>query len=171
MARRRSSRGALGPLAAAARPFVLLAGLLLAWAGLDPALIDPPRFLTLAPERIDERFTRCGPGRGHACVIDGDTFKLGKRKIRIVGIDAPEIHGQCPAETVLAERATRKLQTLLNQGPFTMTGRVGDMQDRYGRDLRTIERVRRDGTVQSFADEMRQAGLAHRYTGFKWGWC
>ena len=127
--------------------------------------------MTLAPEAIDERFTRCGPGRGYACVIDGDTFKLGKRKIRIVGIDAPEIQGECPAETALAERATQRLQDLLNQGPFSMTGRIGDMRDRYGRDLRTIERVRRDGTVQSIADDMRQAGFAHRYTGFKWGWC
>jgi endonuclease YncB( thermonuclease family) len=155
----------------AARPFVLLGGLLAAWAGLDPALVDPPSFLALAPEPVNEHFTRCGPRRGHACVVDGDTFKLGKRKIRIVGIDAPEVHGQCPAEIALAERATAKLQGLLNQGPFTMTGRVGDMQDRYGRDLRTIERVERGGHVQSIAEEMRQAGLAHRYTGFKWGWC
>jgi micrococcal nuclease len=155
----------------ALRPFLLLGLLLLAWAGYDPALIDAPRFLSQSPERVDEHFTRCGPGRGHACVIDGDTFKLGKRKIRIVGIDAPEVHGQCAAETALAERATSRLQALLNQGPFTMSGRLGDMHDRYGRDLRTLERRRADGTVQSIADDMRADGLAHRYTGFKWGWC
>ena len=92
-------RSPLGRIAFAARPLVLLAVLLLAWTGLDPALVDPPGFLSSAPERVDQRFTRCGPRRGPACVIDGDTFKLGQRKVRIIGIDAPEMHGQCPHET------------------------------------------------------------------------
>ena len=69
---------------------------------MDPALVEPPAFLSTEPERISERFTRCGPGRGHACVVDGDTIKLGERKVRIIGIDAPEVHGACPEETRLA---------------------------------------------------------------------
>ena len=43
-----------------------------------------------APERVDQFFTRCGQGSSFACVSDGDSFRLGKRKIRIRGIDAPE---------------------------------------------------------------------------------
>lgn len=125
----------------------------------------------MTPERVAEHFTRCGRGRGHACVIDGDTFKIGQRKVRIIGIDAPEVHGRCPRETVLAEASTAKLQLLLNEGPFTMTGRIGDMRDRYGRDLRAIERTRADGSVQSIANDMREGGLAHRYLGFKTTWC
>ena len=65
----------------------ILAGL---WPTLDPALIEPPAFLSAAPERVAMRFTRCARGRGEGCVTDGDTFKLGKRRIRIVGIDAPK---------------------------------------------------------------------------------
>ena len=124
------------------------------------------------PERIDARFTRCGRGRGAACVVDGDTFKLGQRKIRIVGIDAPETHAaNCPEEARLGEAATAELMRLLNQGPFEMAGRIDDMTDRYGRDLRVVSRTRADGTSQSIAEDMRSSGHARRYLGRKSSWC
>ena len=139
---------------------------------LDPALIEPPAFLMTSPERIDARFTRCGRGRGAACVVDGDTFKLGQRKIRIVGIDAPETHpALCPEEARLGEASTAELMRLLNQGPFAMAGRIDDSQDRYGRDLRVVTRKRPDGTTQSIAEDMRASGLARRYLGRKSSWC
>ena len=142
------------------------------WPALDPALVEPPAFLSTDPERIDAQFTRCGPGRGKACVIDGDTFKIGQRKVRIVGIDAPETHpATCPEEARLGEAATVELMRLLNQGPFTMTGRIDDRHDRYGRDLRVITRPRPGGTTQSIAEDMRTSGLAHRYLGHKTSWC
>ena len=155
------------------RPFILGAILLLAWPTLDPALVEPPAFLAMTPERVSEQFTRCGPGRGHACVIDGDTIKLGPRKIRIICIDTPETHpARCPEEARLGDAATARLQELLNQGPFEMVGRVGDLHDRHGRDLRVLQRKRSDGTTQSVAAEMRASGLARRYLGgFKSGWC
>ena len=155
-----------------ARPLVLAAILAGLWPTLDPALVEPPAFLTAAPERVAQRFTRCGPGRGNGCVVDGDTFKLGKRRIRIVGIDAPETHpANCPEEARLGEAATAELMRLLNQGPFVMTGRIDDMSDRYGRELRVISRTRPDGTNQSIAEDMRSSGLAHRYLGRKSTWC
>jgi endonuclease YncB( thermonuclease family) len=167
------------------RPFILGAILLTIWPAMDPALVEPPGFLSTDPERVARvgcssvsqtdcalRFTRCGPGRGHACVIDGDTFKLGQRKIRIIGIDTPEVDAQCPAEAAKAEASTAELQRLLNQGPFRMTGRIGDQKDRYGRDLRALTRIRPDGTEQSIAEDMRASGLARRYLGgFRGGWC
>lgn len=117
-------------------------------------------------------FTRCGPGRGHACVVDGDTFKLGTRKIRIEGIDAPEVHpAQCPEEARLGEQATAKLIALLNDGPFRMTGWLHRRSDQYGRELMIITRKRADGSTQDIADTMVESGLAHRYRGFKTGWC
>ena len=157
------------------RPFILLAILVsLAMAPVaDPALIEPPAFLSTAAERVDAQFTRCGPGRGHACVIDGDTFKLGDRKVRIIGIDAPETHpARCDEEARLGEAATARLQQLLNQGSFTMAAPAYGGKDRYGRDLRVITRQGPDGAEQSIASEMRATGLAHRYLGgFKSGWC
>jgi endonuclease YncB( thermonuclease family) len=164
-------RGGLGRLLVGIRPFALLGILLAAWPALDPALVEPLGPLASDPERVTARFTLCGRGRGHACVVDGDTFKLGQRKIRIIGIDAPEVKGACLAERQLAEKATARLQSLLNQGPFVMTGRIGDLQDRYGRDLRALNRERPDGSSQSIAEEMRASGLAHRYLGTKTSWC
>lgn len=119
-----------------------------------------------------QRFTRCGRGRGPACVVDGDTFMLGKRRIRIVGIDAPETHrALCPEEKRLGDLATAELQRLLNQGPFVMTARIDDMTDRYGRDLRVLTRDRPGGRDQSIAEDMRVSGLARRYVGRKTSWC
>jgi endonuclease YncB( thermonuclease family) len=156
------------------RPFIFLAILASAYVGLgDPALVEPPGFLSGEPEPVSETFTRCGPGRGHACVIDGDTFKLGTRKVRIIGIDTPETHpARCPEEARLGEEATAMLQGLLNQGPFEMVAPIYRNHDRYGRDLRAIRRRLPGGDYQSIASDMREAGLAHRYLGgFKIGWC
>ena len=99
-------------------------------------------------------------------------IKIGPRKIRIIGIDAPETHpARCPEEARAGEAATAELQRLLNQGPFTMTGRIDDSHDRFGRDLRAIGRARADGTMQSIAEDLRAGGFVHRYLGYKTGWC
>lgn len=153
------------------RPFLLLVVLLVLGAVLDPALVEPVGILSTDAERVSATFTPCGPGRGDACVIDGDTFKLGNRKVRIIGIDTPELNGQCAAERRLAAEAATRLRQLLNQGPFTMTGHIGELQDRYGRDLRTLTRERPDGSVQNIAADMRESGLARRYLGAKASWC
>ena len=158
----------------ALRPFILLAILVSIYVGAgDPALIEPPSFLSADPEQVSETFTRCGLGRGHACVIDGDTFKLGERKVRIIGIDAPETHPSRWAEEArLGELATAKLQALLNQGSFEMVAPIYRSRDRYGRDLRVIRRKLAESGYESIASEMRESGLAHRYAGgFKIGWC
>ena len=141
---------------------LLLLALLLAlswWLSRPP----PP---SVGPERVAERFTRCGSGSGFACVVDGDSFHLGPRRIRIRGIDAPERAGACPAETVLADRSAARLAELLSAGPFTMTAVGGDERDQYGRELREVTR---DGG--SIGEAMVEAGLAHDYRGRKTRWC
>jgi endonuclease YncB( thermonuclease family) len=158
----------------ALRPFILFVILVIAYVGAgDPALVEPPAFLSSEPESVSATFTRCGPGRGHACVIDGDTFKLGERKVRIIGIDTPETHpARCAEEARLGEAATGMLQGLLNQGPFEMVAPIYRDHDRYGRDLRVIRRRKPDGSYQSIASDMRESGLADRYLGgLKTGWC
>jgi micrococcal nuclease len=148
------------------RPFVLFGLLCWLWAT-NTGVIEPMGLIATMPERIDEHFTRCGPGRGHACVIDGDTFKIGDRKIRIIGIDAPETHpARCLDEAAKGEAATARLQVLLNQGPFDMIGSRADLTDRYGRDLRTIVR---DG--RSIDEQLREEGLVRRYMGYRMAWC
>lgn len=149
------------------RALWLIPVLLLVGALLDPSLIPPAGPLASAPERVSTRFTPCGPGRGSACVIDGDTFKLGDRKVRITGIDAPELLApQCPGEEALARRAADRLLELLNQGEFEMVAHRLQRRDRHGRDLRVIQRNGR-----SIGAVLIEEGLAHRYLGSKWSWC
>jgi endonuclease YncB( thermonuclease family) len=155
------------------RPWLFLAVLLLLWAVFDPVLVEPPRIFSGEPEKVSGQFTRCGPHRGTFCVVDGDTIKLGERKIRIIGIDAPEIYPpRCAEEARLGEAATAQLQRLLNQGDFVMIGRIGGAQDYYGRDLRALSRTRPDGSVQSIAEDMLASGQVRRYLGgLRGGWC
>jgi len=145
---------------------VLVPLLLLAGALLEPSLIAP--FGPLATrELVTATFTPCGPGRGVACVIDGDTFKLGDRKVRIVGIDAPElIEPYCPEEAALARRSADRLLTLLNQGPFDMVAHRLRRQDRHGRDLMVLER-----NGASIGSQLVDEDLARRYLGAKQSWC
>jgi micrococcal nuclease len=64
-------------------------------------------------------------------VVDGDTVQRGTEKWRIVGIDAPEIHGaRCPAERQLGLVAAARLIALIEQRGARL---VGDGRDKYGR--------------------------------------
>lgn len=136
-------------------------------------LVEPVGLLATEPEQVAANFTQCGKGNSFACVVDGDTFRLGPRRIRIIGIDAPETHPPgCAEEARLGAEATAKLRVLLNQGPFTMVGSVTRNRDRYERELRAIQRTGANGATVSIAAQMRDAGLARRYMGgFRLGWC
>ena len=169
---RRRRRG-LGRLAFGARPFLLAAIALLIWPTLDARLVEPPTFLSMEPEKVSQSFTRCGSGpRSAACVVDGDTIRLGDRRIRLIGIDTPEKEARCPAEAVAAEAAAARLEELLSERPFEMVGRIDEPTDRYGRELMAITRALPGGATQSIADDMRSMGVARRYAGgFRTGWC
>ena len=131
------------------------------WASRPPPVI----------EGVAEQFTRCGYGRGHGCVVDGDTFRIGDRTIRVAGIDAAELAGQCPAETAQAEASTRALQDWLNRGPFTMTAEPGEPRDKYGRELVSVTRDVAGGE-ERLEEYMTREGGAQRYDGgARGGWC
>ena len=142
--------------------------LLLAGAALDPSILPPFGPLARAPERIGATFTRCGRGQpSFACVVDGDTLRLSERRVRIVGIDAPELaHPLCQAERVKAEAAANRLAQLLDAGPFDMIAHRFNRADKYGRDLMLLTR---DG--RSIGQQLIDEGLAHRYVGMKQSWC
>jgi len=142
---------------------------LLAFFGalLDPSILPPVGPLATRPERIEARFTLCGQGHSMACVVDGDTIRLGHRRVRIVGIDAPEVKGaKCVAERALGERAANRLLFLVNQGGFDLVGHRFHNRDSHGRDLRI---ARRGG--RSLGGTLIEEGLARRYLGAKLDWC
>lgn len=150
------------------RNFALLLVLIAVGALLDPAIVSPFGPIATPPERIGARFARCGSAAYQtACVVDGDTIRLGSRRVRLTGIDAPELAlPQCPAEQRLAVRAADRLTEMLNAGPFDMVGHRFRPRDRHGRDLRDFYRGDKD-----IGDQMIAEGLAHRFWGIKTGWC
>lgn len=149
-----------------ARPFLLFGLLVWLW-GSNTGVIEPIGLVATAPERISATFVRCGRSTDTACVVDGDTFRLGQRRIRIIGIDAPETHpARCAEEARLGEAATTRLQQLLNAGSFEMVGSRADLTDRYGRELRSLWR---DG--HSIGDRLREEGHVRRYLGYRLPWC
>ena len=155
------------------RPWLLLIGFVtMAYISTLPGAFSAPGWLSSEPQVIEGRFTRCGRGRGYYCVVDGDTFKLGDTSVRVVGIDTAEREAECAAEAVQAEASTKALQGWLNRGPFRMTHRLDEPIDRYGRSLRTVYRLRPDGSEDRLADFMRREGGARGYWGGGRGeWC
>ncbi|MEM9050280.1 MAG: thermonuclease family protein [Pseudomonadota bacterium] len=79
----------------------------------------------------------CAAGPRINCVVDGDTVWLGGEKIRLAGIDAPEVHDpKCGrTELDLGYAATARLAELLSAEPIVIY-RIGT--DRYGRTLADI---------------------------------
>jgi len=96
-------------------------------------------------------------------VVDGDTIVArtgaGRVTVRLLGIDAPEIHGG-PAECG-GPSATRQVSRLATAGTrvrlVTDPG-SGDTRDRYGRLLAYV-----DGPLGDLGERQLRAGLAHVY--------
>jgi micrococcal nuclease len=158
-------------LAAVARPaFFLALGNAPAGALAQPHIVTPPAtrqvrgLQAAAGARV--HFSLCFMGGGYNCVVDGDTIWLQGRKVRIADIDAPETHDpRCSSEKALGDRATLRLQQLLNGGTVTLRPTDRDT-DRYGRLLRF---VLVDGT--SVGDILVGEGLARWYAGHRRSWC
>lgn len=106
-------------------------------------------------DRMERTFSLCGKDHSEACVIDGDTLAIGKRRVRLTGFDAPELDGECETERLLARQARDELAAWLNTGPFELDGGAEPPRDRYGRELRA---ARRGG--EDLADTMLERGLA-----------
>lgn len=146
---------------------LLVVLLVLVGALLDPQVIAPFGPLAARAERVSGTFTRCGQGSSFACVVDGDTIRLGERRVRILGIDAPELTAaRCPGERALAESSADRLLALVNQGELDMIAHRFWDKDGHGRDLRLLKR----GNV-SLGQLLIDEGLAKRYFGSKVRWC
>lgn len=112
-------------------------------------------------------------------VVDGDTLKvhlpglpmeLQPLKVRVRGIDTPELKGKCAAEKAAAGKAsafTKRLVDAANSRQRPILFSQIDW-DKYGG--RIDADIAIDG--RSLADMLVGAGLARRYDGGKrGGWC
>jgi endonuclease YncB( thermonuclease family) len=73
--------------------------------------------------------------RGTAVVNDGDSITLGKERVRLLGIDAPEYSQVCQrggADYACGRRAREALVQLIGRRPVSCSG---TRRDRYGRFL------------------------------------
>jgi micrococcal nuclease len=99
-------------------------------------------------------------------VVDGDTIWLEGHKIRVADIDAPETHDpRCDSEKALGDRATLRLQQLLDGGQVSLQAIDRDM-DVYGRKLRIVL-----VNGESVGDALVNEGLARWYAGGRRPWC
>jgi endonuclease YncB( thermonuclease family) len=76
-------------------------------------------------------------GKSSYRLIDGDTIGKGKQRMRILGIDAPEVRGgTCPGVEHPKGRAARDALASLVSPPARVTVRRYQRQrDRYGREV------------------------------------
>lgn len=108
-------------------------------------------------------------------VIDGDTFEARVHpwpgldvttRVRLRGIDAPELKARCATEQAAAQAARDALAGLLAQGGIGVS-EIGI--DKYGG--RVLARVSTQATAD-VSDALLQAGAARRYNGGRrHGWC
>ena len=108
-------------------------------------------------------------------VIDGDTFEARVHvwpgidittKVRLRGIDAPELRARCAEEQAKAEAAREALRTMLADGGVVV-GRLA--LDKYGGRMLAAAATR---TTPDVSAAMLAKGLARPYTGGRReGWC
>jgi endonuclease YncB( thermonuclease family) len=103
--------------------------------------------------------------RASCRAIDGDSLVCGQERVRIMGLDAPELRGRCRAERRVALAAHARMQQLVARG-VTIERRG---RDRYHRTLAVV-RVRGGRDVAAI---MIRERLARPYdgTGLRRGWC
>ena len=108
-------------------------------------------------------------------VLDGDTFEARVRiwpgmeittRVRLRGIDAPEMHARCDDERVRAVAARDALTRILNEGAVGIA-RIG--QDKYGGRVDADVSTARTPDVSA---ALFERGLARRYSGGRReSWC
>lgn len=164
-------RGGVLVLAAACFAAGLTAGAFLVPAARPSASMTAPAPAPAAPAAA----VRPGYPADVMRVLDGDTFE-GRvhvwpgiditTRVRLRGIDAPEMHARCADERSRALTARDALANLLGQGSVAVT-HVG--QDKYGG---RIDADVATGATPDVAAEMLARGLVHRYAGGRRaGWC
>lgn len=128
--------------------------------------------------QAQDRAPRAVEGPVEARVVkvrDGDTIEVSafvwpmqtvEVAVRLRGIDAPELRGDCPSEIRAAETARDRLAELVGDGTVRLHGIEGDKY--FGRVLAQISTTSED----DLAAVLLKEGLVDRYDGGKRrDWC
>jgi endonuclease YncB( thermonuclease family) len=116
--------------------------------------------VAVAAAILDERSMQTLAGAPRA--VDGDTLAFGERRVRLVGIDAPELGQTCErdgADYDCGREARRFLAGLVEKGQCECSG---NEEDRYGRLL-----VRCVSATTDLNAAMVRAGWAVSYGGYE----
>jgi endonuclease YncB( thermonuclease family) len=107
--------------------------------------------------------------------VDGDTFEARvhlwpgldlNTRVRLRGIDAPELKASCPQELQMAEAASAALRALLGEGEVTISN-IGP--DKYSGRVVADVATKKTGNVSA---ALLAAGHARSYSGgHRNGWC
>jgi endonuclease YncB( thermonuclease family) len=167
-------RGGALLLAAAAFAAGLSAGALIAPvnAGPEPAAAVPA---AKAGAGLAGTALRSGHPAQVLRVVDGDTFEARVRiwpgmdvttRVRLLGIDTPELRARCEAERAQALAARDALARILAQGDIGVA-EVG--QDKYGGRVNASAST---ALTHDVAEAMIAGGFARRYSGGRrLSWC
>lgn len=124
---------------------------------------DLVKTAAIAPVETTGRWYLCASRTDH-CVIDGATFMLEGRKIRLAGIEVPRMaDAACEAERKRGGAAMERLRALLSQGRITLTSALGT--DANGARLHTVA-----SNGHSVERQLVEEGLA-RTPGSSTRWC
>ncbi len=113
------------------------------------------------------KFFLCGTAKQDDCVVSADRFVFHGQKIRLVGIEVPDIKKpRCEAERIKASDAKLRVRAFLDSGPFELVTWQGNNAMVDGHQLRDVTRNGR-----SLADVLVNEGLAKRPGAGRNGWC
>jgi endonuclease YncB( thermonuclease family) len=113
------------------------------------------------------KFFLCGTAKQDDCVLSADRFVFHGQKIRLVGIEVPDIKKpRCEAERIKASDAELRVRAFLDSGPFELVSWQGNGDEIDGHKLRVVSRNGR-----SLSDILVNEGLAKRPGRGKGGWC
>jgi len=151
---------------------------------LEPSIASPPQPAPAAARSAPARPTAALPQKFDprlaypaevVRVIDGDTFEARVRvwpgldvdtKVRLRGIDAPELHARCSEELTRAQSARAALEAILAEGGVAVS-RVG--VDKYGG---RVDASVSTGNTADVSAALLNGGYARSYDGGKRsGWC
>lgn len=129
-----------------------------------------------SPAWVSAKETLAGPILAEVIkVIDGDTLVVRAKiwlgqtietKVRLNGIDTPEIRGKCAEEKQLAQQAKSRMQNWVSGKMVYLTDVT------YGKYAGRVVGNVATGDYKNLAEKLIQDGLARPYKGKKrQGWC